>query len=377
VRAEITQESLSQGLATVGRAVPSRTSLPVLSAILITTDSGRLRMVATNADTTITVWLSATVLDDGAAASPARLLGELVGSLPKGTVTLTVNQRDQSLNVRCMPYDANIKGYPPDEFPPAPTMDDETAISVDASQLRDAIGQVAFAAATDDTRPSLTGVLFSLRDGSLTLAAADGFRLAVKTVAVPSADAGSFEILVPARALQELARVVGDLKEDVRVGVNSTRSHVRFRATDFELVSRLIDGAFPDFRKIIPSSHTGRTLVSTRDLISTVKVASYFARDANNVVRLSASQGESDEPAQMVVAGKSPEVGDTQAQIEVTIEGEGAQIAFNAKYLADALGAIDTAKVVIETTSPARPGVFHPAGDDSYTHVIMPMHVNK
>jgi DNA polymerase-3 subunit beta len=174
-----------------------------------------------------------------------------------------------------------------------------------------------------------------------------------------------------------LSRVVVDLREDIRVGVNSTRSHVRFRATDVELVSRLIDGAFPDYRKIVPTSHSGRTVASTRDLQSTVKVASYFARDTNNIVRLSTKPGEADQPPRMIVAGKSPEVGDTQAEIEVGIEGEGAQIAFNAKYLADALGAIDTAKVVLETTSPSRPGVFHPAGDDSYTHVIMPMHVNR
>jgi DNA polymerase-3 subunit beta len=377
VRTEITQESLSQGLAIVGRAVQPRTSLPVLSSILLTAEGERLRMVATNVDTTITLWLAASVQEEGSAAVPARLLTELVGSLPRENVTLTVNPSDQSTKVRCGSYDANIKGYPPDEFPPAPSMGDETVVPVDATQLRDAIGQVAFAAATDDTRPSLTGVLFSLRDGTLTLAAADGFRLAVKTLPLGADEGSEFEILVPAKALQELARVIGDIREDVRVGVNATVSHVRFQASNVELISRLIDGAFPDFRKIVPTSHSSRAIIGTRDLQNTVKVASYFARDANNIVRLSAKPEGPDQPIRMIVAGKSPEVGDTQAEIEVGVEGESTQIAFNAKYLADALGAIDTPKVVLETTSPSRPGVLHPAGDDSYTHVIMPMHVNR
>lgn len=242
--------------------------------------------------------------------------------------------------------------------------------------FKDAIDQVAFAAASDDSRPVLAGVSMVFDGDRLTLAAADGFRLAVREMSVPEAVSERIDIIVPARALTELARVMADDDEQLRITVTPNRSQVLFSLPNVQLVSRLIEGTFPNYRQIIPAKHTTRVIVSTKEFLGATRIAS-FARDSANIVRLQATPGEEMAPGKLTVAATAAEVGDTIGGIDAAIEGDEAQIAFNAKYLTDVLAVVDESQVALEVTTPSSPGVVRPSGDETYTHVIMPMHVAR
>jgi len=378
VKLSCTQENLAKGLATVGRAVATRSPLPVTSNVLIATDDSRLKLAATNLDIAITCWINAKIEEDGAITVPARLVGEFVNSLPNDRIDMKLNERQRSLNLKCGHFEANVKGIDADEFPPIPSVESEGAIAVDPKELRDAIEQVAFAAATDDSRPVLAGVSMVFDGETLTLAAADGFRLAVLEMPLPEAVASRIDIIVPARALTELSRIVGDAEEPLQITVTPNRSQVLFRLPNVQLVSRLIEGTFPNYRQIIPGKHTTRVVVSTKEFLGATKIASYFARDSANIVRLHAKPGEEIAPGQLTVAATAAEVGDTTGGIDAVIEGEEAQIAFNAKYLTDVLSVMDAQQVALEITTPSSPGVVRPSSENgAYTHVIMPMHVAR
>lgn len=371
------QEHLAHGLSIVGRAVATRTTLPILGNILLAADGPRLKLAATNLDLGITCWVDAEVREPGSTTVPARLLGEFVNSLPRERVDLALNPRNSTLNLKCATYEANVKAIDAEEFPAIPQVADRATASLDPKLLHEAVGQVVFAAATDDTRPALAGCLLSFRGPSLTLAAADGFRLAVRTVDVAQPFEDNLDIIVPARALQELARILGDQEEPVSISVTPNRNQVLFHLKDVDLVSRLIEATFPNYQQIIPTTHATRIIINTKEFQSAVRIASLFARDSSNIVRLSISAGEELTPGRVVVAAAAVDVGDTIAGIDAVVEGENAQIAFNAKYLSEVLAVITTAQVSMELASPSRPGVVRPVGAEGYVHVIMPMHVTQ
>ena len=236
-----TQESLARGLATVGRAVAVRSPLAVTSNVLLSTDEGRLKLAATNLDIAITGWISAKIEEDGAITVPARLLTEFVNSLPNDRIDMKLAERQRSLNLKCVQFEANVKGIDAEEFPPIPSVGSEAPITVRATDFQEAIDMVAFAAASDDSRPVLAGVSMTFDENRLTMAAADGFRLAVREMELAEAVPSRVAIIVPARALTELSRIVGGVEEEtLQINVTPNRSQVLFRLPNVQLVSRLI-----------------------------------------------------------------------------------------------------------------------------------------
>jgi DNA polymerase-3 subunit beta len=372
----VLQENLKRGLATVSHAVAGKSTLPVLSNVLLATDGGRLKLAATNLEVGITHWIGAQVFEAGAITIPAKLLADVVGGLPNDKVTLTLDARTQTVKVECGRFVSNIKGIEADEFPTIPTISDrDPAVRMPPELLREAIDQVAFAAATDDSRPVLAGVLVRLRDQRVILAAADGFRLATRTVQLSEPLAQSVEFIVPARALIELSRILGETEGNVGITVTPGGGQALFHTENTELVSRLIDGKFPDFERIIPQQYTTRTILDTAELAKAVKLASYFATASQNVVKLALAAGGQLEPGKLVISANAAEVGDNTGEIDALVDGEGGQIALNVKYLGDALSAIKTAQVALETQTSQSPGVFKPVGQEGYVHIIMPMSI--
>lgn len=370
------QENLKRGLATVSHAVAGKSTLPVLSNVLLATDGGRLKLAATNLEVGITHWIGAQVIEEGAVTVPAKLLADVVGGLPNDRVTLTLDPRTQTVRVECARFTSNIKGIEADEFPTIPTISDrDPTVSITPAVLREAIDQVAFAAATDDSRPVLAGVLIRLRDNRLTLAAADGFRLATRGITLPEPTGQSQDFIVPARALSELARIIGEAEGSVGITVTPGGSQVLFHTDSTELVSRLIDGKFPDFERIIPAQYLTRSVLDTAELAKAVKLASYFASASQNVVKLTLESGGDLGPGRLVISANAAEVGDNTGEIDGMVHGEGGPIALNVKYLAEALGAIKSAQVALETQTPQSPGVFKPVGQEGYVHIIMPMSI--
>jgi len=371
------QENLAKGLAIVGRAVATRSTLPILSNILIATDQGRLKLSATDLTIGINCWIGAKVDEDGATTVPARLLTEFVNSLPPERIDMELAVRTQTLNLKCFRYETNIKGLDAQEFPLIPTAGPDGKISFEPAMLREMIAQVAFAAATDESRPVLTGSLADFQGSKVTLAAADGFRLSVRTASLPNPVESPLSVIVPARALTELGRIIGDQEEPVEVTITPKRNQILFHLRNVDLISQLIEGNFPDYNQIVPTSHTTRTVVGTQEWLKAVKLAFLFARDAAYIVRLKIEPGSELAPGKMVVSATSAEMGDHVGELDATIEGEGVEIAFNSKYLIDVLSVLDTAQVALETTTPQSPGVIKPVGRDDLLYVCMPMHIQR
>ncbi|MFQ5340627.1 MAG: DNA polymerase III subunit beta [Anaerolineae bacterium] len=371
------QENLARGLAIVSRAVATRTPLPVLSNILIATDNSRLKLAATNLEISINCWIGAKVEEEGETTVPARLLTDFVNSLPPETIDMDLVTRTQTLGLTCSRYEANIKGIDASEFPVIPTVEDGGQITLDPEALGEMVDQVTFAAATDESRPILTGVLTRFDPGAITFAAADGFRLSVRTAEIDAGTSESVAVIIPARALSELGRILGDTDTPVEATVTEGRNQVLFHLPNIDLVSQLIEGNFPDYNQIIPKSHSTRTVVDAKPFLNAVKIASLFARDAANIVRLKIDPGSELEPGTLTVSATSAELGDNVSQIDASVEGEALEVAFNAKYLLDVLNVIGTDQVAVETSTPSSPGVFKPVGGTDFVHVIMPMHIRS
>ncbi len=371
------QENLAKGLAIVGRAVATRSTLPVLSNILMATDEGRLKLSATNLEVGISCWIGAKVEEDGATTVPARLLTDFVNSLPPERIDAELVTRTQTLNLKCSNYEANVKGIDAQEFPIIVALSEDTGISLEPATLREMINQVSFAAAVDESRPVLTGVLAEISGTNLTMAAADGFRLSVRKTELSEAALSSTSVIIPARALQELARVSAEEDEPIRMTIAPNRSQVYFRMTNIDLVSQLVEGNFPDYKQIIPKGYATHMVVDAAELLKAVKIASFFARDAANVIRMRITPGDQGMGGRLTVMATSAELGDNVTEIDAAVDGEPIEIAFNAKYLAEVLSVINTPQVAIETSSPSSPGVIRPIDDESFVHVIMPMHIAR
>ncbi len=371
------QENLAKGLSIVGRAVATRSTLPVLGNILLATDNGRLKLAATNLEIGITHWIGAKVETDGAITVPARQLTDYVNSLPPDRIDIELNVRTQTLHLKCARYDANIKGVDASEFPIIPTLGDGKKITVEPDLLREMIEQATFAAATDDSRPVLTGVLAKFDRNNVIFAAADGFRLSVRQAVLGSTLEGPVSVIIPARALTEVSRIIGDQEEPVEIAITDNRSQVLFHLANTDVVSQLIDGNFPPYEQILPKACATRTVMNTSELQSAVRAASVFARDASNIVRLSITPSSDGGAGRVVVAATSAETGDNVGEIDAQVNGEPIEIAFNARFLGDVLNVLHAPQVLLETSSPASPGVLKPVGRDDFTHVIMPMHIGR
>ncbi len=369
------QENLSRGLGVVGRAVATRTTLPITNNVLLATDQSRLKLVATNLEMAISYWIGATVEEEGTITVPARLLAEFVNSLPNDRVDIDLSPRTKTLGLKCARFEARISGVDAKDFPPIPAIDEGTTTKVEVGAISQGISQVAFAAASEESRPVLTGVNAQFDGELLTLAAADGFRLAVYKLPLTTPVSQKTEVIIPARTLTELNRLMDDGGETVDITINPNRSQALFRLKDTELVSQLVQGTFPQYAQLIPQSYNTRVTVDVAEFLRATRTASIFARDGSGIVRLVVTSGGELAPGKLTISARSEEIGDDVGEIDATVEGEEAKIAFNGKYLIDVLSALHEPQVALETTNPSSPGVIRPVGVDNYIHVVMPMFV--
>jgi len=376
MKVTVLQENLARGLSVVSRAVSPRSTLPVLSNILIATDEGRLRLSATNLELGITCWIAARIDEEGSTTVPSRTFSDLVSAMPSDQVQLTLDVKTQNLHVKGGASNNDIKCIDAQEFPPLPTPEMDSAIQLNVADFKEMIHQVAFASSTDEARPVLMGVLMHVEKDKVTMAAADGFRLSVRKAQLSQSVSQPINIIIPARALNELARVASDGEEPIYMVVPKNRGQVLFRVKDVEVVSQLIDGTFPDYQQIIPRNYKSRTLVSTATLLKACKQAEIFAREGSNVARLDIKESKGEmQPSEVEISATSEETGKNETIVEATVDGGSVLIAFNVKFLREALEVIKTPNVALETSASNAPGVVRPVGDDNFLHVIMPMHL--
>lgn len=349
--------------------------MPILSNVLLATDDGRLRIAATNLEIGVTTWVGASIEEDGRVTVDARLLSEFVNTLPNAPVLLEVEAKRMSLNVQSGRDKASINGIDADDFPVIPHLNGEAYVAnIDPQALRDMIAQVEFAAATDESRPVLAGVLARFEGQTVTLAAADGFRLAVREGELADAVPERLDVIIPARALRELARILGDQTDPVRLAITPNQSQLLVRVGETEFLSRLIDGTFPDFQQIIPREFSTKLELGREAFLNAVRRAGYFARDNNDVVRISVHAGDEEfMPGSVEISANAAERGNSQSFVDASVSGPETQIAFNARYLADVLTVLRAGQVVVGVNGANQAGVVRLVGADNYTHVIMPM----
>src|SRR6202521_4920321 len=360
---------LGQALQVVSRAISSRTTLPILNNILIETTSEGLALTATNLEIGIRKVVAAEVAMEGGTTAPARLLTDFVSTLPDQDLEMSLDGASQSLSLRCARFDTHIKCIEAEEFPPGPRPDEGDRLEVALDELVSAVEQTQMAASTDEARPVLTGVLVLVQGGSLTLAAPDGHRLAVRKLSAAGAGDLEASLIVPARALAELSRVLKGEPGRVEVIISKARNQIFFKAGSSELTSRLIDGKYPNYAQVIPSKSSTTVRVATGELTQTVRAVSLFARDSANVIRVKAQAGV------LTLSATTNEVGDSKAEMSADVDGSDIQIAFNARYVLDALGVIGDDHVELLFDGPLSPGLMRPPGKDHYLYVIMPVRV--
>ncbi len=357
----VTQENLNRALSVVSRIASSKTSLPILSNILIKTENNRLCLIATNLEIASVYYVGAKIVSEGSLTIPARLVSEFVGQLPKDNVDLKVD--GTKLLVSSGNYRSTINGVVADEFPEIPTIEPASTIVLSAALLKQAISQTVITASHDDTRPVLTGVLCYSRDGYMYMAATDGYRLSERRLVETKSE---FSALIPASTLQEIARVITDNIEEVTMMFDE--SQVRFSMGDVEVTSRLIDGKFPDYKQLIPDSTDITAKVKASELGRITKIASLFARDSGGSVTL-----HTDETKQMIsIHSIASQLGENTSETESEISGEGS-VTLNSRYLIEALGCMETPEITFGFSGKLAPCVLRPDGDVNYQHIIMPL----
>ncbi len=375
MRVSVRQENLAKGLSIVGRAVENRPTLPVLANVLLSAEDARLKLAAMDMTLgmSITCWIGAKVDAPGAITLPKNTLSDLVNNLSPERVDLSLDKATQTVNVRCGTTVSNIRGIDSSEFPLLPDSTQGNVI-VPGRALKDMITQTVFAAAKEDNRPILTGLYVEFNGGVMTIAAADGYRLAVRTNTIEQEFPQPFSMVVPGRAMAEVARIISEEDDEVGITLPQGRDMVLFHLNNVLVSSQLLEGKFPDFSAVIPRSYITQTVVYTSDLLRACKRAAIFARDAAGsaqiIVKPARNPGE---PGEVVIAGRSNERGDNTGMVDASVEGEPLDVSLNVEYLIDVLNVIPDERVILQSNGATSPGVLRPENRDDFVHVIMPM----
>lgn len=375
MRVTCLQENLHRALATAGRAVATKSTLPILGNFLLVGEGETFVITATNLEMGIRYTIPARVDEPGKVTLQARVLNDFVASLPTGEMELLNDQGPLTVLVRQGSTQAHVRGIDPDDFPPiAGHAGEGTVLEADAALLKEAIEHVVFAAASDDSRPVLAGVQLEVKGDRLSLAAADGFRMSVRSITLAEGLDEPLSIIVPARAMHEIARVLGDATEPVKLSIAPNQSQLYAELPDIMFFTRLIDGTFPDLKQIIPTNWNTRSVVSRDVVLDAARRAAIFARSANDVVKFEiAPPSESLEMGQITITANAADTGDNRDDVDAQVEGEPTQIAFNGRYLTDVLGVMKSPSVVFELQGANAAGVIKQEGSDEFVHVIMPM----
>lgn len=361
MKLQVTQENLNRALNSVSRVANSRGTLPILANVLIKTTNNRLSLAATNLDIAITHYIGAKVADEGSITVPARLMQDFVSSLPEGVIELDL--KDSKLHVSTEKYQSVVNGIMADDFPVMPSISDGKKWSIDGSVFKKGLQQVVFAASNDETRPILTGVLLQTDGEKLYMAATDSYRLAEKRLTNTKED---IRILVPASAMNDLLRILGD--SDEKVQVTHDDQQVLFKVGDVELVTRLVDGKYPDYKKLIPEKFATEARLKRSDLVNVTKVSSLFARESAGSVTLEVDEKSS----QLSIRSVASQLGENTATADAKVKGSGS-ITLNSRYLLDALNAVGGEEVVFSFNGKLEPTLLTDPSNDDYKHVIMPL----
>lgn len=362
MKVTVTQENFNRALSAVSRVASSKTSLPILSNILLKTDKNRLCLAATNLEIASVCYIGAKVVGEGSLTIPARLVSEFVNNLPKGNVDIKVD--GTKFVISSGHYTSTINGIIADEFPALPTITPSSSLVLAGDVLKQAISQTVVTASRDDTRPVLTGVLFHTNQGKLYMAATDGYRLSERIVTETDQE---IRALIPAPTLQEISRIISEENDEVTLHFDD--SQVRFLIGDNEITSRLIEGKFPDYQQLIPKETDILATVKVSELTRITKIASLFARESGGSVTLRADEAEKT----LSIHSIASQLGENTSETEAAVKGEGS-VTLNSRYLIEALGCMETDEITFGFSGKLAPCVLRPVGkQQNYQHIVMPL----
>jgi len=367
LKCTVLQENLQKALSVASRVISTKSSLPVLSNILISSEEGQLKISATDLEIGVNYLIGAKIDSKGAITVPARLFVDFVLQNPDEKITFAV--KDNSLECSSEHHKAVVKGISAEEFPDIPKINSEALVSIDTNKIKEAIPQVVFAAALDESRPVLSGVLLKFKDKKLKLVATDSYRLTEKTIDLGKAVRDE-KIIVPAKALNELFRIISSTEGDVEIRISENQ--ILFSVgSEVQLVSRLIEGQFPNYEQVIPEKLETEGVFATLDFAAGVKMAAAFARESANSMKLSFIH----EKNELKIIANSAAVGENISTIEGKVSGATNEISFNAKYVLDALGNINSSNIKVSIAGSLAPGLIRPEDRADYVYIVMPLRV--
>ena len=361
-----TQENLNKGLGAASHIASRNVTLPILNNILIKASKGMIKLMATNLEMGISAVIRGKIEREGEVTIQARLIADYINLLPRENVEL--NLEGDNLNIRCGNYKTFIKGLAAGDFPLIPEIEKKGEIVIEAGDLKKAIAQVMFAVTLDEARPEISGVYFSFSGKTLTMVGTDSYRLAEKKVNLKNGETENKNIIVPLKTIQEVYRILSDDFGN-EVGLFVNHNQILFRFNEVELISRLIEGQYPDYQQILPDNAKTQAKVNINDFMRVIKSASLFCKPGINDVKL-AVLGEK---KSIIVASLNSSVGENVVNVEAEVSGEDNEAVFNFRYLLDGLNNLDVAEVNLELISGNAPGVLKPAGDATYLYVVMPI----
>ena len=374
---KISQSDFSKTLSAASRSILTKANLPILSNVLISASRNKLEILSTNLETATKASISCKTEIEGKITIPGRTLLEFISQLPEGEVTF--EKLGEEVLVSTKGYNARIPTIAPEEFPAIPKIEKGYEVKIKTEDFVKGVDEVAFCAAQDEGRPILTGVLCEFKGGKLSLVATDGYRLSFREIPIEkSPSEKNIKIVVPARAISEVAKVIVENIEgetgDLSLVVADSLNQINFKVANVEFTSRLIEGEFPGWQKIIPSSFTTKARLPKSEFIKLVRIAAIFARDSGNIVRLKLESAGASKKGALTVLSSAAQVGSTDAQIEAEMTGEGGEIAFNFRYLLEVLSIIGGEEVNFEMIESLNPGRITATDEkDSFFHIIMPV----
>ncbi|MDH7600778.1 MAG: DNA polymerase III subunit beta [Armatimonadota bacterium] len=365
MRVICSRKGLQEGVQTVARAVSPRTSLPILGHILMKTEDDRLRLVAYDLEIGLEHTVEASVQEPGALTIPARVVNEIISTLPDADVELSTDT-ESTVNLKCGTSQFSILGLPPEEFPMLPEVTKEVRFKIDSEVLREGISKTIFAVSTDESRVILTGMLLQVSPEQLKLVSTDTHRLCVFDCPISECE-GSVNAIVPARAMQEATRIAGEGGE---VDVVISPTQIKFTCGQTVLVSRLIEGQFPNFEKVIPTEYSRKLIIPTEQFAQAMRRVEIVARESSQRTKFTITDGT------LTLTAEAPNIGRAHEEVEVIKEGEDIRLAFNAKYILDVLSVSDTEAIEMELSGEVSPALIRPQGKEDYLYVLMPMHMD-
>lgn len=370
MKLSLLQQNLDQALTHTSRFVSIKNQLPILNNILLATDTGRLKISATNLELGIKYWIGAKIEKEGTITLPVKEIAEFVSYLSPERIDIVLDDKNL-LQLSSSKTQSTFTTAPAKDFPDLPSINPKTSIKLDLSLLSQAVSQITFSAAVDDARPVLTAVLCQFTKNNLLLVATDGFRLSLKNIKLVNpinlkSDKESLTFLIPARSLIEVAKLAKNEKQ-ITMGLTSDQNQIVFVLEDLELVSRLIEGDYPDYKRIIPDSYITKIHLNKEEFAQAIKIASVFASQSANVVKFTVGKND------IKLSANAPQIGRNQATVEARVEGQPLEIAFNYKFVSEFIDACQGEEIVIELNESLTPGFFHDQSDPHFTHIIMPV----